>query len=84
MTETSEDGICIGKLLQQFIERIECLEEERAGLANDVSDLYNQAKSNGYNIRAMRAVIKLRKMQEYDRDQMENMIHLYQQELGML
>lgn len=73
-----------GEHLKQFVERIERLEEEKAGLAEDVKEVYAEAKSNGFDIKIIRQVIKLRKLEAADRQEQETMIDLYMQALGML
>ncbi|NGZ29436.1 MAG: DUF2312 domain-containing protein [Magnetococcales bacterium] len=80
----NEEGVELaGDQLRQFIERIERLEEEKAGLAADVRDLYNQAKSTGFDPKVMRQVIRIRKMEQHQVDEEENLLHLYKQALGM-
>lgn len=79
-----EDGLNLaGDQLRQFIERIERLEEEKSGLAADVRDLYNQAKSTGFDPKVMRQIIRVRKMDQHQVDEEENLLHLYKQALGM-
>jgi uncharacterized protein (UPF0335 family) len=73
-----------GEHLKQFIERIERLEEEKAGIAEDIKEVYAEAKSNGFDIKIIRQVIKLRKLEAADRQEQETMIDLYMQALGML
>jgi uncharacterized protein (UPF0335 family) len=69
--------------LRSYIERIEKLEEEKAALAADVRDVYAEAKSNGFDTKAMRQVIKLRKMNHSDRVEQEYMLDLYKRALGL-
>lgn len=71
----------VGKQLQQFVERIERLEETKSGLAADVRDLYTQAKSAGFDTKAMRQVIRRRKMERNQVDEEDNLVHLYEQSL---
>lgn len=79
-----EDGVVLaGEQLRQFIERIERLEEEKSGLAADVRDLYNQAKSTGFDPKVMRQIIRIRKLEQHQVDEEENLLHLYKQALGM-
>lgn len=73
-----------GEHLIQFIERIERLEEEKAGIAEDIKEVYAEAKSNGFDIKIMREVIKLRKLEAADRQEQETLIDLYMQALGTL
>lgn len=69
--------------LKSYIERIERLEEEKAGLAGDVRDVFSEAKSNGFDVKTMRQVLKLRKMKTNDRTEQEYMLDLYKRALGM-
>jgi len=63
--------------LQNYINRIERLAEEKAALTSDINDLYAEAAGNGFDKKAMRAVIKLRKLERAEREQQEEMVQLY-------
>lgn len=69
--------------LRLFIERIERLEEEKKGTADDIRDVYSEAKANGYDTAAMRAVVRLRKMEKHARDEMEALVDTYKAALGL-
>ena len=69
--------------LRQFIERIERLEEEKAALAADVREIYAEAKSVGFDPKVMRQIIKLRKMDTADQQELEALIDVYKHALGM-
>lgn len=69
--------------LRLFIERIERLEEERKGVADDIRDTYNEAKSQGYDARIMRQIVRLRKMEPHDRQEMEAILETYKAALGL-
>ncbi|ALC13814.1 DUF2312 domain-containing protein [Sphingopyxis sp. 113P3] len=69
--------------LRLFIERIERLDEERKGISEDIRDVYNEAKSQGYDAKIMRQVIRLRKMPTHDRQEMEAVLETYLSALGM-
>lgn len=69
--------------LKSYIERIERLEEDKAGIGSDVRDVYSEAKSTGFDVKAMRQVIKLRKMKSNERTEAEYMLDLYLKALGM-
>jgi uncharacterized protein (UPF0335 family) len=69
-------GIAAGQL-RALIQRIERLEEEKAGLASDIRDVYAEAKANGFEPKIMRQVIKLRKMERADRQEQEALLDLY-------
>jgi uncharacterized protein (UPF0335 family) len=70
--------------LKSFIERIERLEEEKAGIAADIKDVYSEAKGTGFDIKIMRQIIRLRKMESADRQEQEELLDLYKRALGML
>jgi len=70
--------------LRLFIERIERLEEEKKGMADDIRDVYAEAKSNGYDNKTMRAVVKLRKMEKHHRDEAEALLDTYKAALGLV
>ena len=69
--------------LRLLIERIERLEEEKQGIADDVKDVYLEAKSVGYDVKIMRKVVALRKMSADDRREMETVLDLYKRALGL-
>jgi uncharacterized protein (UPF0335 family) len=69
--------------LKSYIERIERLEEDKGGIASDIKDVFSEAKSNGFDVKTMRSVIRLRKMKSNDRSEAEYMLDLYKRALGM-
>lgn len=69
--------------LRQFIERIERLEEEKKGIAEDIRDVYAEAKSQGFDTKTMRAIIKLRAMAPQQRQEMTGLLDTYAAALGM-
>jgi uncharacterized protein (UPF0335 family) len=69
--------------LRLFIERIERLEEEKKGIADDVRDVYSEAKGQGYDAKIMRQIVRLRKMSLQDRQEMEAVLDLYKAALGL-
>ncbi|MBC8242208.1 MAG: DUF2312 domain-containing protein [Alphaproteobacteria bacterium] len=69
--------------LRQFIERIERLEEEKAALTSDVREVYSEAKAVGFDPKVMRQVVRLRKMNAADQQEMEALIDVYKHALGM-
>lgn len=71
------------KQLRLFIERIERLEEEKKGMADDIRDVYSEAKSQGYDAKVMRQIVKLRKMETQDRQEMEAILETYKSALGL-
>jgi uncharacterized protein (UPF0335 family) len=80
----SYKGAVTGEHLRQYIERIERLEEEKANLASDIRDVFAEAKGNGFDVKTMRQVIKIRKMDKNERDEQETMLDLYLSALGMI
>ena len=73
-----------GDRLKSFIERIERLEEEKRALAEDIKEVYAEAKGTGFDTKIMRQLIKLRKMDKDDLDEQETLLDLYKRALGML
>jgi uncharacterized protein (UPF0335 family) len=77
-------GGVAGDQLKSIIERVEKLEEEKAAIASDIREVFAEAKANGFDVKAMRQIIKLRKMEHAERDEQEHMLDLYKRVLGML
>jgi uncharacterized protein (UPF0335 family) len=69
--------------LRLLIERIERLEEEKKGIADDIRDVYSEAKSVGYDPKIMRQIVRLRKMDANDRSEQEMILDTYKAALGM-
>lgn len=69
--------------LRLLVERIEALEEEKKGVADDIKDVYLEAKSVGYDAKIMRMIVRLRKMKPDDRREMEEILDLYKRALGL-
>jgi uncharacterized protein (UPF0335 family) len=69
--------------LRLLIERIERLEEEKKGIADDVRDVYAEAKAVGYDPKIMRQIVRLRKMKPDDRAEMEAILDVYKKALGL-
>jgi uncharacterized protein (UPF0335 family) len=70
--------------LKAFVERIERLEEEKKALADDIRDVYAEAKGNGYDVKAMRTVVRLRKQDKDERAEYEAILETYMHALGMI
>lgn len=70
--------------LRQFIEQIERLEDEKKGLAEDIRDKFAEAKAIGFDVKAMREVLKLRRQPKTDRDEHQAIVDTYLHALGML
>lgn len=75
-------GIAADKL-RSFIERIEHLEEEKKAIADDIREVFAEAKSDGFDVKIMRTVLKLRKMDAADRDEQEALIDVYRKALDL-
>ena len=70
--------------LKAFVERIERLEEEKKAIADDVRDVYAEAKANGFDTKALRSVVRLRKQDTDERREQEAILETYLHALGML
>lgn len=68
--------------LKLIVTRIERLEEEKAGIASDIKDVYAEAKALGYDTKALRAVVRLRKIDRQEREEQEQVLDLYLAALG--
>ena len=69
--------------LRSLIERIERLEEEKAAIASDIRDIFAEAKGAGFDVKIMRTILKLRKMNAADRDEQEILLETYRKALDM-
>jgi len=70
--------------LKAFVERVERLEEEKKALADDIRDVYAEAKGNGFDVKALRTVVRLRKLDINERKEAEAILETYLAALGML
>lgn len=70
--------------LRAFIERVERLEEEKQTIADDIKEVYAEAKGNGFDTKAMRQIVRLRKKDQAEREEEEAMLDLYLNALGMI
>ena len=77
---TDVGGIAADRL-RSLIERIERLEEEKRGIQSDIRDIFAEAKSAGFDVKAMRTILKLRKMNAADRDEQELVVDTYRKAL---
>ncbi|MCA1653476.1 MAG: DUF2312 domain-containing protein [Sphingomonadales bacterium] len=69
--------------LRLFIERIERLEEEKKGIADDVKDVYSEAKADGYDTKTMRKIVALRRMESHVRQEADALLETYRNALGL-
>ena len=79
---TSVRGVSADRL-RSFVERIERLEEEKAALAGDVREVYSEAKGAGFDVKVMRQVMRLRKLDKDARAEQEAILETYLRALGM-
>jgi len=79
----ADGGGIAGERLRSFIQRIERLEEEKKTLSDDIREVYAEAKSNGFDPKIMRQVIRLRRMEAADRQEQEALLETYLSALGM-
>ena len=76
-------GVAVDQL-KSIIARVEKLEEEKAGISADIRDVFSEAKGNGFDVRAIRQIIKLRKLDASEREEQETILDVYMNALGML
>ena len=69
--------------LRLLIERIERLEEEKKGISDDIKDVYLEAKSTGFDIKTMRSIVRLRKLEKHAREEAEALLETYTAALGL-
>lgn len=81
-TNPEVGGIAVDRL-RSLIERIERLEEEKAAIASDIRDIFAEAKSAGFDVKIIKTVIKLRKMNAADRDEQELLLETYRKALDI-
>lgn len=80
--KTRAGGVAADQL-RSIIERVEKLEEEKAGIGADIRDVFAEAKGNGFDVKAIRQIIKIRKMDASERDEQETILDTYLRALGM-
>jgi uncharacterized protein (UPF0335 family) len=80
----SEVGGVAAERLKSFIERIERLEEEKAALTTDIREVYAEAKAVGFDSKIMRQIVRLRKMEQSDRQEQEALLDVYKAAVGMM
>ena len=80
----SEEGHnSAGEELRLLVERIERLEEEKKGVADDIKDIYTEAKARGFDGKILREIVRLRKMAQGDRDEHFAVLNTYAKAIGM-
>lgn len=70
--------------LRAFIERIERMEEEKAAIAEDIKEIYGEAKGNGFDTKVIREIVRIRKVDAHERAEHEAILQLYMGALGMV
>ena len=70
--------------LKSIIERIERLEEEKKAISDDIRDVYAESKGNGYDVKALRTIVRMRKQDPNERAEAETILETYMQALGVL
>ncbi|MBL8638718.1 MAG: DUF2312 domain-containing protein [Alphaproteobacteria bacterium] len=81
--EIQDIGGVAGKRLKSFLDRIERLEEEKKGIADDIKDIYAEAKGVGFDPKIMRKILRLQKMETEKRREEEELLELYKTALGI-
>lgn len=79
---SSSEGVAADEL-RAFIERIERLEEEKSGIAGDIKEVFSEAKGRGFDVTALRTILRLRKKDHSERQEEEAILELYMQAIGM-
>ena len=82
MSQEEAKAVAVAQL-RAFIERIERLEEEKKTISDDIKEVYSEAKNSGFDTKAIRTIIRLRKKEDRERQEEEAMIDLYKDALGM-
>ncbi len=80
--DVAETGVAAEEL-KQFVERIERLEEEKGGIAGDIKDVFAELKGRGFDTKAVRSILRIRKKDHAERQEEEAILELYLQALGM-
>ena len=83
VTDVATTGVAADEL-KQFIERIERLEEEKKATSDDIRDVYAEAKGNGFDAKALRTIVRMRKMDVDERREQQDILDTYLNALGML
>lgn len=78
-----EVGGIAAEQLASYVERIERLEEEKANLMADIKEVYGEAKALGYDVKVLRQIIRLRKMEDHERTEQEEILEVYKRALGI-
>ena len=82
--KATDTGGVGGERLRSFIERVERLEEEKAALMEDIKEVYAEAKGVGFDVKTMRKLVALRKLDTEKRHEVEELLSLYKAAIGMI
>lgn len=82
-TDTQDVGGVGGARLKAFVERIERLEEEKSAIADDIKDVYAEAKGTGFDTKTLRKLVSLRKMDTEKRREADELLELYKAAIGL-
>lgn len=82
-SQTKDVGGVAGARLKTLVERIERLEEEKSSIGSDIKDVYGEAKSTGFDVKTLRKLIRLRKMDEEKRREEDELLDLYRAAIGL-
>lgn len=83
MSDTKEVGGVAGQRVKAFIERIERLEEEKSQTAEDIKEVYAEAKGTGFDVKTIRKIVRLRKIDAQKRREAQEILELYAASIGM-
>ena len=84
MTNAGVSGGVAAGQIKSIIERVERLEEEKAALAGDIKEIYAEAKGNGFDVKVLRQIVRIRKQDSAERQEQEAILDLYMHALGMV
>ena len=82
MKDVADTGV-VAEELKQLVERIEHLEEEKKGIQDDIREVYAEAKGRGFDVKAMRSIVRLRAKEPQEREEEEAILELYKDAIGM-
>ncbi len=77
------NGEASAEQLRLLLERIETIEEEKRGIADDLKDVYGEAKSIGFDVSTMKTIIRLRRMESHHREEADMLLETYRTQLGL-
>jgi len=84
MSEGDQVGGNTKAQLRSIVERIERLEEEKKAISDDIKDVYAEAKGNGFDVKALRTIVRMRRQDANEREEQETILETYLHALGML